>query len=153
MSGQLVGWKTGWVLGLRWWWSYNNGMPMTTGEQQRSVLGPVLLYSFIECILVTFTGDSKLRGSLDELESRAAIRRDPGGQWIMVRGTPWNSTRTNTKCCPWEGRAFGLTWAEAGGAGEQLCGKVPGVVMGSKLNMNMNSPLCCREYAEPLPNT
>lgn len=85
------------------------------------------------------------------LRAEQPSRRTHRGRWIRLRETPWNSTRTNNKCCPEGGRAFGLTWAGAGEAGEQLYGKVPGVV-GSELTMNMNSPLCCSEYAEPFPN-
>lgn len=57
--------------------SYPTLMSVTTGEYQGSVLGPVLLNNFIECILVTFAGDSKLRGSVDTVEGRAAVQRDP----------------------------------------------------------------------------
>lgn len=108
-----------------------------------------LLSVFLSPLQVTPNWEDQLICLSAEQPSRGTHR----GQWIRLRGTPWNSTRTNTKCCPGEGRAFGLTWAGAGGAGEQLHGKVPGVVVGSELNINMNYSLGYSEYAEPLPNT
>lgn len=92
-----------------------------------------LPYSFIEysCHICTW-----LQTSVICLRAEQPSRETHNSRWFRLRANSWNSTRANTKCCCVKCRPFGLR-----GVWEQQCGKAPGVVTGSELNMNMNSSL------------
>lgn len=65
-------------------WSVAKWKPVMNTVHPRSVLGPVLVNTFIndthsgtECTLGVCAGDTKLGGAGDKLEGRDGIQRDP----------------------------------------------------------------------------
>ncbi|KAK4826464.1 hypothetical protein QYF61_009191 [Mycteria americana] len=127
--------------------SYTAWRPVTSGVSQgsqRLILGPVLFHIFLkdleeatECTLIRFPDDTKLEWPANMLEDRAAVKGDPEKleEWANRNLMQFNSTHTRKR------RAPAMTQPGDELAGEQLCGKGPGVMTNGELQVSQQHAL------------
>ena len=162
-EGWIIRWIRNWSDGCSQRAAVNGSVPgwrpVTSGELQGSISGPVVFNIFtndtddgIKCILSKFADDTKLSGAVDTIDGRDAAQRDLDRLEKWVRENLMRFSKAKYKrCCTWIKAIPGMSIPGSILFESSPAGKDLGVLADKKLDMSEQRALCWAVSTEEWP--